>query len=119
MTHPSHNPFRPSGILPSIIQPAPSPSQPKPQVKPQNDSPFTKKDKEPVYQLPDPTVGAFSRPPNMNMLTVDPDPPNPISSFLKTLTFNDLREPFVLPIIEDSDLDLSELWSRRGIHDKQ
>ena len=109
MTHPSHNPFRPSGILPSIIQPAPSPSQPKPQVKPQNDSPFTKKDKEPVYQLPDPTVGAFSRPPNMNMFTVDPDPPNPISSFLKTLTLNDSREPFVLPVIEDSDLDLSDL----------
>ena len=32
MTHPSHNPFRPSGILPSIIRPAPS--QPKSQVKP-------------------------------------------------------------------------------------
>ena len=43
------------------------------------------------------------------MLTVDPDPPNPISSFLKTLTFNDPREPFVLPVIEDSDLDLSDL----------
>ena len=43
------------------------------------------------------------------MLTVDPDPLNPISSFLKTLTFNDSREPFVLPIIEDSDLDLSDL----------
>ena len=72
MTHPSHNPFRPSGILSSIIRPAPS--QPKSQVKPQNDSPFTKKDKEPVYQLLDPTVGASSRPPEMNMLTVDPDP---------------------------------------------
>ena len=53
MTHPSHNPFRPSGILPSIIRPVPS--QPESQVKPQNDSPFMKKDKEPVYQLPDPT----------------------------------------------------------------
>ena len=31
-----------------------------------------KKDKEPVYQLPDPTIGASSRPPDMNMLTVDP-----------------------------------------------
>ena len=43
------------------------------------------------------------------MLTVDPDPPNPISSFLKTLTLNDSREHFVLPVIEDSDLDLSDL----------
>ena len=74
-----------------------------------NDSPFTKKDKEPIYQLLDPTVGASSRPPDMNMLIVDPNPPNPISSFLKTLTLNDSREPFVLPVIEDSDLDLSDL----------
>ena len=43
------------------------------------------------------------------MLVVDPNPPNPISSFLKTLTLKDSREPFVLPIIEDSDLDLSDL----------
>ena len=85
MTHPSYNPFRPSGILPSIIRPAPS--QPKSQVKPQNDSPFMKE--EPVYQLPDPTIGASSRPPDMNMLNVDLDPPNPISSFLKTFTLND------------------------------
>ena len=42
------------------------------------------------------------------MLTVDPDPPNPISSFLKTLTLNDSKEPFVLPVIKDSDLDLSD-----------
>ena len=34
---------------------------------------------------------------------------NPISSFLKTLTLNDFREPFVLPVIEDSVLDLSDL----------
>ena len=45
----------------------------------------------------------------MNMLTVDPDLPNPISSFLKTLTLNDLKEPFVLLVIEDSDLNLSDL----------
>ena len=45
----------------------------------------------------------------MNMLAVDSDPPNPISSFLRTLTLNDLREPLVLPIIEDADLDLSDL----------
>ena len=62
MTHPSHNPFRPSGILLSIIRPVPS--QPKSQAKPQNVSPFIKKDKEPVYQLPDPTIGASSRPPD-------------------------------------------------------
>ena len=68
-----------------------------------------KEDKEPVYQLPDPTIGASSRPQNMNMLTIDPDPPNPISSFLKIITLNDSREPFVLPVIEDSDLDLSDL----------
>ena len=68
-----------------------------------------KKDKEQVYQFPDPTIGASTRPLDMNMLTVDPDPPNPISSFLKTLTLNDSREPFVLPVIEDSDLDLSDL----------
>ena len=68
-----------------------------------------KKDKEPVYQPPYPTVGASSRPPNMNMLAVDPDPPNSISSFLKTLTLEDSREPFVLPIIDDTDLDLFDL----------
>ena len=68
-----------------------------------------KKDKEQVYQSPNPTVGASSRPPDMNMLAVDPDPPNPISSFLRTFTLNDSREPLVLPIIEDTDLDLSDL----------
>ena len=44
------------------------------------------------------------------MLTVDPDPPNLISSFLKTLTLNDSREPFVLPVVEDSDLGY--VWNR-------
>ena len=43
------------------------------------------------------------------MLAVDPDPPNPISSFLRTLTLNDSRESLVLPIIEDTGLDLSDL----------
>ena len=66
-------------------------------------------DKEQVYQSPDPTVGASSRPLDMNMLAVDLDPPNPISSFLKTFTLNDSKEPLVLPIIEDTDLDLSNL----------
>ena len=68
-----------------------------------------KKDKEQVYQSPDPTIGASLRPLDMKMLAVDPDPPNPISSFLKTLTLNDSREPLVLPVIEDFDLDLSDL----------
>ena len=43
------------------------------------------------------------------MLVVDPNPPNPISSFLKTLTLENPREPFVLPVIDDTDLDLSDL----------
>ena len=43
------------------------------------------------------------------MLAIDPDPSNPISSFLKTLTLEDPREPFVLPVIKDTDLDLSNL----------
>jgi len=67
-----------------------------------------KRDNEPLYQ-PYPTIGASSRPPDMNMLAMDPDPPNPISSFLRTLTLEDPKEPFVLPIVEDIDLDLSDL----------
>ena len=43
------------------------------------------------------------------MLAIDPDPVNPISSFLKTLTLEDPREPFVLPVIKDTDLELSDL----------
>ena len=43
------------------------------------------------------------------MLAMVPDPPNPISSFLRTLTLEDPKEPFVLPIIEDTDLDLFDL----------
>ncbi|XP_065636509.1 proline-rich extensin-like protein EPR1 [Quercus suber] len=107
ITHPDHNPFKPSGIFLAITYNIPP--QPEPQNKPQT-VPFpTKKDKEPLYQPPDPTVGASSRPPDMNMLAIDPDPPNPISSFLKTLTLADSREPFLLPVIEDSELDLSNL----------
>ena len=45
----------------------------------------------------------------MNMLALDPDPPNPISSFLKNLTLEDPREPFVLLVIDVIDLDLSDL----------
>ena len=47
-------------FFPSIIHPIPP--QPESQVKPQNDSPSMKKDKEPVYQLPAPTISASSRP---------------------------------------------------------
>ena len=68
-----------------------------------------KKDKELVYQPLDPTIGASSRPLDMNILVVDPNPPNLILSFLKTLTLEDSRKPFVLLIIDDSDLDLSDL----------
>ena len=67
------------------------------------------KDKEPVYQPQDLTIGASSRPLDMNILVVDPNPPNLILSFLKTLTLEDSREPFVLPIIDDTDLDLFDL----------
>jgi len=45
----------------------------------------------------------------MNMLTIDPDPLNPISSFLKAITLEDSNNPPVLPIIVDTDLDLSDL----------
>ena len=72
MTHPNHNPFRPSGIFPSITHPVPP--QPELQASFRNDTPPMKKDKEQVYQSLDPTIGASSRPPDMNMLAVDPDP---------------------------------------------
>ena len=45
----------------------------------------------------------------MNMLAVDPDPPNPNSSFLKNLTLENPREPFVLPVVDVTNLDLSNL----------
>ena len=62
-----------------------------------------------MYQPPDPTIGASSRPPDMNMLAMDPNPSNPISSFLKTLTLEDPRKPFMLIVINDTDLNLSGL----------
>ena len=68
-----------------------------------------KKDKEPLYQPLDPTVGASSKPLDMNMLAMDTNPPNPISSFLKTITLENPRESLVLPIIDDTDLNLSDL----------
>jgi len=40
----------------------------------------------------------------MNMLAVDPNPPNPISSFLKNLTLENPRDPFMLPVIDATDL---------------
>ena len=43
------------------------------------------------------------------MLAIDPDPLNPISSFLKNLTLENPREPFVLLVIDTTDLDLSDL----------
>ena len=107
ITHLDYNPFKPSGIFPAITYS--TLPQPESQSKPQNESSPIKKDKEPLYQLLDPTIGAFSRPPDMNMLAMNLDPPNPISSLLRTLTLEDPKEPFVLPIVEDSDLDLSDL----------
>ena len=107
ITHPEYNLFKPNGIFPAIKYS--TPPQPKPQTRPQNEPSPIKKDKGPLHQPQNPTVGASSRPPDMNMLAVDPDPPNPISSFLKTLTLEDSRKPFVLPIIDDMDLDLSDL----------
>ena len=43
------------------------------------------------------------------MLAVNPDPPNPISSFLKNLTLEDPRDPFMLLVIDATNLDLSNL----------
>ena len=45
----------------------------------------------------------------MNMLAVDLDPPNPISSFLKNLTLENPREIFVLLVIDTTKLDLFDL----------
>ena len=42
MTHPNHNPFKLSGILPSIIHSVPP--QPESQIKPQNDSKVEEED---------------------------------------------------------------------------
>ena len=107
MTHPNYNPFKPSKIFPTITYPAPLKLEPR--ARSQNESSPTKKDKKPLYQPPIPTIGASSKPPDMNMLAMYPDPPNPISSFLKNLTLENPREPFVLPVIDTIDLDLSDL----------
>ena len=45
----------------------------------------------------------------MNMLAIDLDPLNPISSFLKTLNLEDSRSISVLSVITDTNLDLSDL----------
>ena len=91
ITHPDHNPFKLSGIFPTITYSIPP--QPKPQTRPQNESSPIKKDKEPLYQPPDPTVGASSRPPNMNMLAVDTDPPQ--------IQFHHFSKPSPLKIQEN------------------
>ncbi|KAL4628338.1 hypothetical protein ACB092_05G230500 [Castanea dentata] len=114
MTHPAQNPFKPCGIFSSTINLTPPPQReyqprPKPQVKPQKEPPPIKKDKEPLFQPPDPTIGASSRPPDMNLLAINTDPLNPISSFLRALTLQEQTEPFVLPVIDDPDLNLSDL----------
>ena len=57
-------------------------------------------------QILDPTIGASSKPPDMNMLAIDLDPLNPISSFLKTLNLEDSRSISMLSIIADTNLDL-------------
>ena len=107
ITHPDYNPFKPNGIFPAETYPAPLKLEP--QTRPQSEPSSKKKDKEPLYQPLDPTIGASSKPPDMNMLVVDPDPPNPISSFLKNLTLENPREPFVLPVIDTTELDLFDL----------
>ena len=45
----------------------------------------------------------------MDILTTNLDPPNPISYFLKAITLEDSNNPTVLPIIADTNLDLSDL----------
>ena len=102
--HPNHNPLKSNGIFPAITYPI----QPKIETQSQSQNkPSLNK-----YLLPQPSnpiVGASSKPPDMNMLTIDPDPPKPISSFLKAITLEDSNNPLVLPIIADTDLDLSDL----------
>lgn len=68
-----------------------------------------KKDKEPLYQPPNPTIDASLRPSDMNMLALDPNPLNPISSLLKNLTLENPRDPFMVPAINATNLDLFDL----------
>ena len=56
MTHPDYNPFKQSGIFLAITYPTPFKLEP--QARPQNEPSSKKKDKEPSYQPPDPTIGA-------------------------------------------------------------
>jgi len=102
MTHLDYNPFKSSGIFPTITCPAPLKLEP--QARPHNEPSSKKKDKDPLYQPPDPTIGASSKPLDMNILAVDPDPRNSISSFLKNLTLENPREPFVLLVIDTTEL---------------
>ena len=102
--HPDHNPFKSSGIFPAITYPI----QPKTETQSQSQN-KPSLDKYPLSQHSDPIVGASSKPPDMNTLTIDPNPPNSISSFLKDITLEDSNNPPVLPIIANTDLDLSNL----------
>ena len=43
------------------------------------------------------------------VVSIRPDPPNPILSFLKTLTLKDSKSLYALLIIANIDLDLSNL----------
>ena len=45
----------------------------------------------------------------MNMLAMDPEPPNLIPSFLKNHTLENLRVPFVLSVIDTIELDQFDL----------
>ena len=45
----------------------------------------------------------------MNMLAMDPEPPNLIPSFLKNRTLENLRVPFVLSVIDTIELDQFDL----------
>ena len=107
MTYPDCNPFKTSGIFLAITYTPPPKLEP--QAKPQDEPSCNKRDKEPLYQPPNPTIGASSNLPDMNMLAIDPDLPNPISSFLKNLTLENPRDPFVLLVIDAINLDLSDL----------
>ena len=102
--HPDHNLLKSNGIFPAITYPI----QPKTETQSQSQN-KPSPDKYPLSQHSDPIVGASSKPPDMNMLTIDLDPPNPISSFLKAITLEDSYNPPVLPIITDTNLNLSDL----------
>ena len=102
--HHNHNPFKSNGIFLAITYPI----QPKTETQSQSQN-KPSPNKYLLSQPSDPIVGASSKPPDINMLTIDLDPPKPISSFLKAITLEDSNNPLVLPIIADTDLDLFDL----------